>query len=187
MQERENVIRILEETLRAFKQDEIMRLKELSNQTIHTASLSQDPDNIAIAVIVYSLSKIIERKQGYSTNPGWKKFYLGIKMGLENSITALKRNDEVHLRNHIEDLRKKIEGVSGSLKKYIKDVFNKARINKASRIYEHGISMEKTAKLLGITLWDLASYSGQAGIADIPLNRTLKVKNRIKLAMEMFS
>jgi hypothetical protein len=187
MQEKDNILRILQETLRAIKEDDNIKLKVLSNQTIHTASITQDPDNIVIAVIVYSLSKIIERKDSYSTKPGWERFHKGIVMGIENSINAIKNKDEPHLKAHIEGLRKRIEGVSGKLKKYIKDVFNKARINKASRIYEHGISMEKTAKLLGITMWDLASYAGQTGISDVPLGQTMNAKERIKLAMEMFA
>ena len=186
MQEKENVLRILEEALSAIKDEDNIKLKILSNQTIHTASITQDPDNIAIAVIIYSLSKIIERRENYSSKPGWERFYNGVILGIENSIDALKKRDDIHLKAHIESLRKRIEGVSGKLSKYIKDVFNKAKINKASRIYEHGISMEKTAKLLGITMWELASYAGQTGISDIPLGKTMDTKTRIKLAMEFF-
>jgi hypothetical protein len=76
--------------------------------------------------------------------------------------------------------------LSGNLKKYIQDVFRKASINEASKIYEHGISMEKTAKLLGITMFELAGYAGQTGISDVPESKTLDVRSRIKLAMEMF-
>ena len=47
--------------------------------------------------------------------------------------------------------------------------------------------MEKTAKLLGITLYELASYAGQARIDDAPLENTMDVKKRIKIAMEMFT
>ena len=73
------------------------------------------------------------------------------------------------------------------MKKNIQDVFRKASVNKASRIYEHGISMGKTAKLLGITMWELADYAGKTGISDVSESKTLDVKSRIKLAMEMFT
>ena len=59
MQEKENVLRILEEAKKAIEIGDALEIKNLSNQTINTASLIQDPDNIAVAVIVYSLSKII--------------------------------------------------------------------------------------------------------------------------------
>ena len=46
--------------------------------------------------------------------------------------------------------------------------------------------MEKTSKLLGITLWELAEYAGQTGIADVNLGVTMPIKQRIKLAEEIF-
>jgi len=107
-------------------------------------------------------------------------------MGIEQSIDALKKDDEIHLREHIQDIRKKIDGLSGNLKRYIQDVFRKASINKASKIYEHGISMEKTARLLGISIWELASYAGQKDIANEDFGKTINTKQRIKLALEMF-
>lgn len=185
MKEEGNTLRILEETLGAIKHGEVVKLKELSDQTIHTASIAQDPDNIAVAVIVYSISKIIERPS-YRAQRGWDKFYKSLIMGLENSIVALKRKDEAHFGAHLEAIRKKIEGLSGNLKKYIQDVFLKASINKASKIYEHGISMEKTAKLLGISMWEIAGYAGQR-LQEQDLGKTISVKQRIKFAMEIFS
>ncbi len=185
MKEKENVLRILEETKKAIEEQELLKLKELSDQTIHTASISQDPDNIAIAVIVYSLSKIIERPS-YRLQRGWSNFYNGLMMGISNSIDAIKKDDDIHLKMHIQGIRKKIAGLSGNLKKYIQDVFLKASINKASKIYEHGISMEKTAALLGISLWELASYAGQKDLLDNEFQETLNTKQRIKLAMEIF-
>ena len=73
------------------------------------------------------------------------------------------------------------------MKKYIQDVFRKASINKASKLYEHGISMEKTAKLLGITMFELANYAGQKEeISEAPIVRGIDIKSRIKLAMDIF-
>lgn len=186
MQEPNNILRIFQEAKLAIKDEDTIKLKKLSDQTIHTASISQDPDNIAVAVIIYSLSKIIERKENYKTKPGWNKFYENLVSYIDSSINALKKNNKKEFRVCLKSIRNSINKLSGKLKIYIKDVFNKASINKASRIYEHGISMEKTASLLGITMFDLASYAGQTGISDVPLSRTSNVKNRIKLAMEMF-
>jgi len=46
--------------------------------------------------------------------------------------------------------------------------------------------MEATAKLLGISLWELAEYTGQTSISDMNQGKTLDVKKRIKSAMEFF-
>jgi hypothetical protein len=46
--------------------------------------------------------------------------------------------------------------------------------------------MEKTAKILGISLWELAEYAGQTHIADQNLSVTMPIQQRIKLAEEIF-
>jgi len=185
MQEKENVLRILQETKAAIRDNDSLKLKELSNQTIHTASIAQDPDNIAVAVAVYSLSKIVERKE-YRTFTGWENFYKNILFAVDNSIIAIRKNDDRKLKESLMSIRKSVSKLSGKLKGYIQDVFRKAEINKASKIYEHGISMEKTASLLGITMFELASYAGQKPDGEAPLSKTIDVKTRIKTAMDMF-
>jgi len=185
MQEKENVLRILQEARAAIRDNDSIKLKELSNQTIHTASITQDADNIAVAVAVYSLSKIVERKE-YATFAGWKEFYKIILSCIDNSINAIKKNDDKNLKESLMCIRKSVSKLSGKLKSYIQDVFRKAEINKASKIYEHGISMEKTASLLGITMFELASYAGQKPDGAVSLTKTIGTKERIKTAMEMF-
>ena len=186
MQEKDNVLDILERTKEAIKKGDVVLLKELSNRTTHTASISQDPDNIAIAVIVYSLSKILEREQ-YKMYKGWNNFYKFYIDSIDNIIVAIKKNDDIRLKQSLEAIRNSIKKLSGDLKRDIQDVFRKASINKASKIYEHGISMEKTASLLGVTMFELASYAGQKEITESNLTRTVNVKDRIKLTMEMFA
>ncbi len=186
MKEVENILRIFEETKTAIKEENIPKLKELSNQTIHTASVTQDPDNILVAVVVYSLSKIIEREE-YKRYSGWKEFYKTLLYNIDKTIASLKKNNEEAIKKNLKNIRSAVGKLSGKLKKYIQDVFWKAKINKASKIYEHGVSMEKTASLLGITMFDLAEYVGQKEeISEIPLIKTADVKSRIKTAVEMF-
>lgn len=184
MKEEENILRVLEETKNAIEKKDIVWLKNLSNQTIHEASTKQDSISITIAIIVYSLSKILERTE-YQKYPDWKKLYQTIIDSIDGSIIAAKAKDENKLKIHLEKIRKSIGKLSGNFKKYIDEVFRKASISKASRIYEHGISMEKTAKLLGVTQYEIADYAGKTGIPNMPEGKTTEVKSRIKL-VELF-
>ena len=161
--EKENILNILEETKKAFQEKDIIKLKELSNKTIHSASIDQDDISIAIAVIVYSLSKIIERPN-YRQYPGWNNFLKKFITNIDKAIDSLRKNNIILLKKHIKEIEKLIDKLTGNLKMHIKQVFEKAKINKASRIYEHGISMEKTSKLLGISVFELAEYAGKTGI-----------------------
>ena len=183
--EKEHLLGILKEVKKALEDKDIIKLRELSNQTIHSASVEQDDISIAFAVVVYSLSKITERTN-YQEYPGWKSFMAKFLLYLDRSLYALERNNEKKLRKEIKEIEHLIDKLTGKLKMHVQYVFEKARINKASRIYEHGISMERTAKLLGVTIFELAEYAGRTGISDIDLSRTLPVDKRIKYVTEMF-
>ena len=185
VQEKENVLRIFEETEEAIKNEDSFKLNDLSNQTINTASRTQDPDNIATAVIVYSIGKIIEREK-YREFPEWNALYKKIISSIDGAIKAIRENKDKDFKKSIDSLRGYIDNLSGKLKEYVQDVFRKAQINKASKIYEHGISMEKTANLLGINMYELALYAGQANVASSPEYKIISASSRIKMAMEMF-
>ena len=185
MKEVPNILKILEGAKVAIKEGDSLKLKHLSDQTNNTVSRTHDPDNIAVAVIVYSLGKIIERRQ-YSELSGWGRFYKNVMVYLDKAIKSLKKGDEVNTQIALGSIRKEIDNLSGKLKKYIRDVFHKAKINKASKIYEHGISLEKTAKLLGLTMYEVAAYSGQAHIHDEKIGKGPSATQRIKLAMGLF-
>jgi len=183
--EQGNILRILESSKKAIAEKDVFLLKELSNQTVHSASVYQDADSVAVAVLVYALSKIFERSK-YATYREWPYFNKAVINGIDNSIKCLKENDVEGFRKSIAGIRTSVNRLSGHFRGYIEDVFRRASINKASRIYEHGISMEQTSLLLGITAFELAEYAGKTGIADVDLSITLDVKTRIKDALEFF-
>lgn len=185
MEEKENLLKVLKKVKIAFKNKDYIEIKNLSDKVIHDCSIDQDPDCIAVAVIIYSLSKLIER-ESYKTEKQWPRFFKEYLKNIDNTIIALEKNNIENFREGTTQIRKLIENLSGDLKKHIDYVFRRAQINKASRIYEHGISMGKTAKILGISIWELAEYAGKTSIGDINLGVTMPIKQRIKQAEEMF-
>ncbi len=185
MQEIENVLRIFREAKEAIKNNDSYKMKQLSQQTIHSATIYQDPDNIIVAVLIYSLGKIIEREH-YKKMNGWDSFYKNVTRELEKTISCLEKKDLEGFRLSVGKIRNFVNKIPGDLRGYIQDVFRKAGINKAFKIYEHGLSSEQTAKLLGISLWDLATYIGQSSISEAKVSESLPVKERIKYAEEIF-
>ena len=185
MEEQEHILEVLRITRDAIPNRDYSKIKELSNKFVHDCSINQDADVISVAVILYSLSKIMER-ESYKKEKDWNKFYKNYLVNIKNMISALESDNHIKFHEEIEKNGELIEKLSGNLKNNIKNVFNRAKINKASRIYEHGISMEKTAKIMGITLWELAEYAGQTNIGDVNLGLTMPLKDRIKIAEEIF-
>ena len=185
MKEKAHILEILRKVKNALKEKNYVKIKYLSNELIHQSSIEQDIDIITVAVIIYALSKLIERPS-YKKQKNWDNFYKRFLRNLEDMIKALEKDNEARFREEIISNRRLIEELTGNLKYYITDVFRRAKINKASRIYEHGISMEKTAKTLGVSLWELAEYAGRTRIGDVNLNITMPVRQRVKIAEDIF-
>lgn len=184
MEEVEHVIDVLERVQKSLISADAVQLKNLSNQTIHGASIVQDPGSITLAVLIYTLSKIVERKDYYKIK-NWAKFVKKFNSLFGLAKKALKDGKYDFYDNYLHEARKMLSGISVNLKPYIQEVIRKASINKASRIYEHGISMGHTAQLLGISQWELAEYTGQKAITE-PYGEFIDVRKRAGMALEFF-
>ena len=185
MKETENILQVLRDTKRFVEEDNAAELKSLSNRTIHSAAIFQDGDNIVVAVLVYSLGKVMERGH-YRSMEGWNEFYDAVVKNLGLAIGELGKGNVKNVRVYLGKIRNSLNEIEGDLGDYIKDVFKKAEINKAFKLYEHGLSSEQTADLLGVSLWDMASYIGQSHIGDAKIAISMDVKKRVGIAEEIF-
>lgn len=183
--ELKNFLDIIYQTLNAIKSKDLALLREMSNRTVHSASIYKDTDSVSIAVIVYSLSKIIGRLDYYEEKQ-FITFMSGVTKNLEAGAIFLKQKNFNKFRLSIKNITSSIDNLSGKLKQYIQEIFREAMITKASRLYEHGISREETANLLGISIWELSEYVGKTGIPDMDLGITKPIKDRINDARRLF-
>lgn len=177
---------VLSQAIIALKNKNSTRLRELSDMTIHSACESQDSASLTVAVILYALSKLVERGD-YDKLRNWDEFVKKINSYFELAAKSIKEQNEQAYLEHAERARKVLTSQSISLKPYIQDVLKKASINKGSKIYEHGISAEQTSKMLGISQWELLDYVGQKSGNDFRQNQTMDTKKRAKMALEFFS
>jgi len=75
--------------------------------------------------------------------------------------------------------------LDGKIKMYIEQVMQQGRIKKGSKLYEHGISIARSADLLGISQWQLLDYVGKTTMTDAT-PQSLDVKKRLSFARELF-
>lgn len=183
--EPEHVKKIFKSLLKYIEEKDYTKIKELSNYTIHNASLYKDTESILIATTIYAISKILERKK-YEEYEDWPIFYDSLKKNLSNCYKAIEENNVDLFRDSLSGVIKSVDKLGGHLREYLKQIFRKAKINKASRIYEHGISFGLTAEILGISLWELTEYVGQTGISNVPLTITKPITERMKFAKKIF-
>lgn len=186
MEEAEHKIQVLEGAKQALSGKDSYALRGLSDQTIHCASTYQDNGSIITAVLIYALSKLVERKD-FERIKNWDKLVEKLLYLFTEAIKAAMQEDEDKYEENMKIARETLESSSVDLKHYIQEVLNKASINKASKMYEHGISLGQTAKLLGLTNWELTEYTGQSKIVESRYNKTINIKTRAKMALDFFS
>ncbi len=184
-QVKKDILNILKKSLKLIKENDTAKLKELSNHTIHDASIFQDNYSTQTAVLIYALAKIYERTR-YKQFKTWPLFNKTVLETIKKSATYLEKDDLKNYEKSMQNLLSTINKLEYKLKNYIKEVIEKAKIHKASRIHEHGISVEKTASILGISTWELMDYIGGTGIADVKQSITKDIEDRIKYTRGLF-
>lgn len=174
---RDDLMLVIRKVIVAIERNDLIELAALSNHTIHDASIFQEDDPLTLAVLVYALSKVIERcKEKAHSCPL-------VVPSLKVALQALERDDENAYRAVVKQLLVEIGSYDHQLKMYIQEVVEKAKIKKGSKVHEHGISIARTAELLGVGQWELQSYIGK-GMGDNPA--TLKVEERLRRTRVLF-
>ena len=183
-QVRKDILDMLRDSIKAIKQDNITELRELSDHTLHSSTIYQDEDSNAIAVILYSLFKIYE-KQKLQASPGWQFFHNDVLKLLDSAYSALITADFARYKISIKKLFELIAKFEKEFGTFITAVIEQSKIKKGSKIVYHGLSLGRTAELLGISQWDLMDYLGITNIADAQ-PRTMGVKERLNIAARLF-
>ena len=153
------------------------KIKELSNHVIHNASVFQDEDSVSVAIMIYSLSKIMERDHVDCAK------FLNI---LSSAIEALKANNDESFRKSMKSMFDNIRSMDKKLKLYIYEVINQAQIKKGCKMCEHGLSVARAAEILGISQWELMNYLGKTTMLD-NFSESIKVSSRLKFARSLFA
>ena len=60
---KKDILEVLKRSYKALKKQRVIDLRDLSNHTIHNAGIFRDKDSVSVAIIIYSLAKILEKNQ----------------------------------------------------------------------------------------------------------------------------
>lgn len=178
-----NVLHAAEELLRGWK---IRELKEWSDHIIHSAAIYQDKYAINTAILIYAISKVLERKK-FTESKEVEKFKNEMLIGLRNLSEALETNKFDEFMKVVKSMMREISLVDRNFSEYLEHVLHKAKLKKASKIYEHGISLGKVAELLGLSEWEVMQYTGKTKIHDRKETKTINVKERLRKLREIFT
>lgn len=185
--EANHLLNVLDKTIEALQQEDAFTLNQLSDQTIHTASIQQHTDILSVAVIIYTLNKLVIRKDTLPQK-AWSNFVQKFSEELKEARDYLAEGDADEFARHLSHAKDLLETSAGKqIQTYIGEIMKKASINKASKMYEHGISITHTARLFGLSQWELMEYIGQRDIHDTPYTATIDEKKRAAKALVFFS
>lgn len=166
------------EILKVKEEKDVQEIKNLSNHTIHNASVFQDECSVSIAVVVYALSKIIAR------NPEELNYSRIIKM-LEKAKDYLANDNESGFHSSLKSLFSEISRIDSKLKLYVREVINEAQIKKGSKLCEHGLSCAQASQIMNISQWELMNYLGNTELHE-QVPDIVNVKSRLKFTRSLF-
>lgn len=121
---RVDILKVLDASTKMIERLDIVGLKELSNHTIHNASIFQDQDSVTIAVIIYTLAKIFERESLVD------KSVIPI---INNSKKSLFENKFEEYRLNLKKLYDLIKEKDSKHKLYVQEVIEQAGVKKAQK------------------------------------------------------
>jgi hypothetical protein len=171
-----DIIDIINRALSIIRSGNFLELRELSNHTIHDASIFQDEYSISIAVVVYSISKILlhDRKRA------------GKFVDLLERAERFMRIDNLgEYKKMVGQMMGLISSIDSRFGSYVDNVITQAQVKKGSKIYDHGISLGQAASILGVSQWELMQYAGHTKTADTMYERP-DVIEKIKFTRGLF-
>ncbi|MGM5484323.1 MAG: hypothetical protein ACQEP1_00420 [Nanobdellota archaeon] len=174
---KKDILKILTKVREAINDKDVHELSRISNQINHNSSIFQDEDSITLAVVVYSLSKLLandEEETDRSFSPLFRK-----------AKTYLESDQYEKYRECIKDIIDRISNADTKLRRYILHVYNQAEIKKGSKLFYNGLSLPRVAELMNLSQWELMAYIGKTNIAD-SFGTDERIKSRINHARKIF-
>ncbi len=169
-----DVLSVLAKAFRAIRKDELLRLREISNEVIHNASIFQDEYSISTAILIYAISKV-------SIPPAdLRKMVLPV---LKEMVADMAADRHEQYRQKTRELLADLEKKSN---RTVSEMLQQAQISKGTKIYDHGISLPRVAETLGISVWDLTEYIGKTGIAET-MGDPGDIQERLSFTRRMFN
>lgn len=184
MSERESaiygdILDVINNVILGLKNNDSKHVKEWSNHIIHNSSIFQDKHSIKTSIVVYALSKLFEKSKYEGQNRKyWNSFWRDITSELKKAKQDLEKKNIRGFSNSIGKLTRLISVADKEFSEHVQFVLEKARVTKAWKIYEHGVSLGRVAELLDISEWEAMAYLGHTKSHDYPGLLTEDVKER---------
>ncbi len=150
---------VLEQAFSAIKNKRYFELRGLSDHVIHSMSIFQERDISDCAISIYALSKIFDKEQ-FTCHGDCPRFIDQALINLSQAKNMIEKNNMKGYRQAISNLLTQISKFDSKLKLFERPILDYARLQKASKLAEHGLSVSAAAELMNIPKWELSGYLG---------------------------
>ena len=172
-----DIISVLNNAIQAILKGELGALREESDHIIHCSAIFQRQESIQTAVVIYALAKILERGKTVDAK---------VMDAIRKAISFMQADNLRGFNTEIHALFDMINAVDNQLSNYMQHVVTEAQIKKGSKIYEHGISMGKTAEIFGLSQWELMKYIGKTRASEESVE-TIPIRQRMSFMRQLFA
>jgi hypothetical protein len=168
---------LIEKSLEALENRNSFELRRISAHTLSEAAIEEHRELMLLALVDYALSKILSKLHYEDVDSG---FYGKVKKHFERAVASRKEEKIKHLEA-IEDLVIKLDEKEGN---FSENLMTKARIKKASKLYDQGFSLRRAAELTGANPSEVLNYVGGSKIHEF--HGSGKNARRLQKAREVF-
>ncbi len=170
---------------KAFEKNDLVKLRQLSNDLIEEAALKSDTVLAQLSLISYSLQKLLS-KPHIAEAEKWLKIKTKIDVSLKKASNYLNEKNFKAFRKELDGISNNVFEVDSSMGNYVANIYEKAKVKQASRAYALGLSLMQSVNLTGTNEKDLLNYIGITKIHD--RERAVKgIKQRKKVLEGIFS
>ncbi|MEM3399218.1 MAG: hypothetical protein QXP42_00090 [Candidatus Micrarchaeia archaeon] len=183
MPQTEEIIDIVLRIKNAFKKGKIHKLRKIHNECTKELVLTNNPILLDMALISYALAKLIEKPRYRDIHI--KKFAPILEDNLDRVAQALKTNEMNEYNRAIKEITEAATKMESADRRYIRIIFDKARLKLASTIYAQGFSLGYASEISGVSRRDILDYVGKTMIPDrVKTEKT--IDERLKNVRELF-
>jgi len=172
-----------EALVKAFRANNLPDLKRLANDSIREAVLENKKELAEIAVIAYSLYKILS-KDHFTRNRHWPTVSESIILALKKAIASINKGEQNAFNRYISNVEREIGVIDSRLSNFARTIYEKSRVKQASTAYALGLSLNQAAFLTNADRKTLQNYIGATRIHDEEPIR-MGIKQRLSKLKEL--
>jgi len=184
---KKDILAIIEGVNISFDKYDANAIMEWSNHIIHSASIHQEKHTSLVATVIYSIGKVMAKgKIRRYPQEAWNAFETTVRSELPKAINNLKTNAHKKFDKSLLTLQKAVMNLDKSYMTFADHVVDRAKLKKAAKVFEHGVSLGRVAELFGVSEWELRSYAGKSRILERAREES-NVKKRLEKIRGFFA